>query len=255
MLNYETFGEDKTKKPIIIAHGLFGSLKNWRAIAKALADNGRFAVTVDLRNHGCSFWSEDQSYKQMASDLKELVNVFGGSADIIGHSMGGKVGMSLALMSPKHITKLIVVDISPVKYSHNQLKPLEAMAGLNLVEIKFRKDAEEQLRKNIPELGERLFLVQNLNFRDKENIKWDINLEAIRNNLPNLMDFPHFKKPTYLSTLFIKGSLSNYITEEHTQKTHQLFPNYKLTTVEGAGHWIHVEKREEFINVILKFLC
>ena len=254
MLNYETYGINKTEKPILIVHGLFGSHKNWRTIAKALVADGRFVITADMRNHGHSFWSDEQSYQQMATDLIELIDIHGGSVDIIGHSMGGKVAMTLALMSSEHVSKLIVVDISPVRYYHSQLKHLEAMAGLNLKKIKSRKDAENQLSEFIPDLNERLFLIQNLNFSDINTIKWNINLGAIRRNLPQLMNFPDFKEASNHSTLFIKGSLSNYILEKHSSIIQKFFPNYQLVTVEGAGHWLQVDKKEDFVDLIISFL-
>ena len=255
MLNYETFGLNHKHKPIMIVHGLFGSGKNWRTISKALANHGRFVIVVDMRNHGASFWSDDHSYELMAADLIQVADIFGGCVDIIGHSMGGKAAMSLTLMSSEYVSKLIVVDISPVRYLHTQLKNLQAMAELDLKGIKSRKDAENKLGKAISNLSERQFLLQNLNFKDVSNLKWNINLESLKQNLSNIMDFPDFNQFNSQPTLFIKGALSHYILEEHLAVIETFFPNYELITVQGAGHWVHVEKKEEFIDSILRFLC
>ena len=135
MLNYELYGEHNRFGTLLIAHGLLGSLKNWRTIAKYFSSKGRKVVIVDMRNHGFSFWSDNHSYEQLGEDLKLVIKNFDDHADVIGHSMGGKAAMTLALRSPQNIRKLIVVDISPVNYSHERLEYISVMQSINMKNV------------------------------------------------------------------------------------------------------------------------
>ena len=137
LLNFEVFGENNSQEVVLIAHGLFGSLKNWRSIAKYLAESGRQVITVDMRNHGLSFWDDSHRYEEMAADLKDVISLFGKTADIVGHSMGGKAAMTLALLHSDRVKRLVVIDIAPFKYTHSQLNYIEVMESINLNSIVF----------------------------------------------------------------------------------------------------------------------
>ena len=254
LLNFEIFG-DKNEKIVVIAHGLFGSLKNWRSVAKYLAELGFKVVNVDLRNHGNSFWDGSQSYEDMAADLSQVINKFGNAVDMVGHSMGGKAAMVLALLYPNLVKRLIVIDIAPVKYDHNQLRYIKAMKSINLNLLRTRKELLEQLAGDVPDLSLRAFLSQSVDFSDRSNLKWRLNLESLEKNLSSIMDFPRIELTNLIPTLVIRGDLSNYVLDDQFPVYKKYFPNYKIFTIENAGHWLHSERRSIFETQLSKFLC
>ena len=133
ILNFEHFGDSRgNRRPLVIAHGLFGSCKNWRTISRNLSLRGVDVIAVDMRNHGQSFWDNDHSYIDLANDLKNVIDQFGGIADVIGHSMGGKAAMTLSLNYPQSVGNLVVIDIAPITYTHDQSANIEIMERLNL---------------------------------------------------------------------------------------------------------------------------
>ena len=139
MLDYPGPGE----VPLLIAHGLFGSARNWNVIAKRLSDERR-VVAVDMRNHGDSPWSDDHSYPALADDLAEVIDALGGRADVLGHSMGGKAAMTLAAQSPGRVRRLLVADIAPVDYAHSQAPVVEALQAVDLAQVARRSDADRR---------------------------------------------------------------------------------------------------------------
>ena len=167
--------------PLVIAHGLFGSARNWNVIAKRLSQS-RPVIAVDMRNHGASPWFNTQSYADMATDLAEVIN---GQADILGHSMGGKAAMMLALQHPEKVRKLIVADIAPVTYQHSQMGPIDAMRGVDLSDVKTRSDVGAQLSGL--EAGVDTFLLQSLDLKEK---KWKLNLDVLADQMPEIIGFP-----------------------------------------------------------------
>ena len=164
-----------TARPFLIAHGLFGSARNWNVIAKRLSD-ARQVLTVDMRNHGDSPRATQHGYPDMAEDLAEVIAAHGGRADVLGHSMGGKAAMMLALMRPDVVNKLVVADIAPVGYGHSQAHLIAAMRAVDLSQVETRRDADAQLRDAIPEEGVRAFLLQSLDIKAKE---WRLNLRIL----------------------------------------------------------------------------
>lgn len=242
--------------PLFIAHGLFGSGRNWTSFAKA-ASAARRAVTVDLRNHGDSPWDELMDYPAMASDLLALVDAEAdGAATVLGHSMGGKVAMAAALSRPDAVRAMIVVDIAPVVYAQSHAGYIEALQAIDLDAVTRRSEADAALAKAIPEPDLRQFLLQNLDFRDGRP-RWKLNLAAILSNIDALMDFPfEADKSQYEGpALFIAGGNSDYLKPDHRAAIRGYFPNAQIEVIDGAGHWVHAEKPAEFASLVTEFLA
>lgn len=237
-----------TDRPkLLIAHGLFGSGRNWGVIAKRLSDS-REVFAVDMRNHGVSPWFNTQSYTDMASDLAEVIEHIGGPVDLLGHSMGGKASMVLALENPSLIRRLVVADIAPVGYAHTQMGPIEAMRGVDLSAIERRSDAAVLL-----EVEEELkpFLLQSLDVKEK---KWRLNLDVLADEMYKIIGFPEVRGVFDNPALFLTGATSEYVTHEHRPKIKSLFSNAKFAKIPGAGHWLHAEKPREFEAAVRVFL-
>ncbi len=251
-LNYTVLGQGR---PIIILHGLFGSARNWQGIARTLATSYR-VITPDLRNHGQSPHAEDMSYLEMADDVVAIVDQLQcNDTIIVGHSMGGKVAMTAALMNPALFSALVVVDIAPVNYNHDFKPLINAMHSLNLQSLKNRAQAASALAKVINDIGITQLLLQNL-IRTGDAFQWRINLAGIMANLDLIRQFPDMiKNRTYsLPALFIGGAESDYLCKHPHAEILQYFPVAEITTIEGSGHWPHVEKPDAFLKVIKKFI-
>ena len=254
-LNYQQYSENGA--PVLVLHGLFGSLSNWGWHCKQLAQ--QYAVYgVDLRNHGDSPHSDQLDYQVMAEDVRQLIVRLGlESCCIVGHSMGGKVAMQLALSFPDLIEKLVIVDIAPVSYPEDadgHMNVLAAMDAVKLGEIKSRTQAEVTIEDYIPQEVTRKFLLTNL-VRNKEgSFEWRLDKDSIRKNYANLraelIATMSFLKPV----LFIKGSLSPYIKPEHEAQIKELFPAASVKLLMDAGHWLHAEKPQALQKILLKFL-
>ena len=255
MLSFTHFSNQKYNEYLIIAHGLFGSKKNWTNTAKFLSENLNLEIiVVDLRNHGSSFWSESHDYSSMARDLIELSKNFSKKVTILGHSMGGKAAMYACLSNPEIFDKLIVVDISPVNYSSSEfVNYIEILQSLDLTKIQSRKDADLELESKIVDKNIRSFLLQNLFRDDNNNYNWKINLMALKKNIHHLMSFPTIQNRYKGKTLFIKGENSNYIYESHLPTIKKYFPNSNLKRITNSGHWPHVEKPDLFRKEIKIF--
>ena len=237
--------------PLLIAHGLFGSARNWGVISRRLGESRR-VLSVDMRNHAGSPRFDSQSYADMAGDLAEVIGTYGGPVDLLGHSMGGKAAMVLALADPVKIRRLIVADIAPVVYGHTQSHLIQAMRGVDLGQVTSRKDAEAQLVDAIPEAEVRAFLLQNLDLRDGP--RWLLNLDVLDRDMPQIVGFPEvagvFDKPA----LFLTGANSNYVLPEHHARIRSLFPQASFQSIEGAGHWLHAERPREVEAAVQAFL-
>jgi len=224
--------------PLLIAHGLFGSARNWGAIAKRLSSD--FTVTtVDMRNHGESPHTTTHGYEDMAADLAAL----DGRNLVIGHSMGGKAAMMLALLHPELVDRLIVADIAPVIYTHTQTPLIDAMRAVDLSQVTTRSDADAQLTGTVPDSPVRAFLLQSLDVKARA---WRLNLDVLAAEMDRIIGFPpvsgRFKGPT----LFLSGADSDYVQPEHRPRIRELFPNARFAKIPGAGHWLHAEKPKEF---------
>ena len=242
-------------EPLLILHGLFGSGTNWRTLARTFAEH--FEVwLLDARNHGRSAHADAMSYPAMAADVFELMDANGfSSAHLIGHSMGGKTAMWAALTQPERVRSLTVADISPVAYARELGPELEAMRGLELTGITRRAQAEAALAVEVANPGVRAFLLQNLQI-DASGARWRINLDAIARAQNTLVGFPETSGTSSYTgpTLFVCGSESNYVQDSHWPAICALFPAAKLTTLAGAGHWLHAEQPGPFASAVRQHL-
>lgn len=250
MLTSISHGTATNLPPVIIAHGLYGSARNWGVIAKRLSDT-RQIIAVDMRNHGNSPWTAVHDYPSMADDLAEVIGENGGLADIIGHSMGGKASMVLALQHPQLVRKLTVADIAPVPYSHSQIQFIKAMQSVDLSQIERRSDVETLLAEQGVEKALQSFFTQSLDIPGK---KWRLNLELLGAEMPKIMSFPDLSSQWDGPTLFLSGSASDYVLPEYREAIRGYFPKAKFAKIPGAGHWLHAEKPREFEAATRAFL-
>ena len=241
MLNYMTFGDEKSP-PVMIVHGLYGSGRNWGVIAKRLSDQF-FVITVDLRNHGDSPWLDTHNYHVMADDLVEVINSLNIKPNVIGHSMGGKAAMVLALKRPNLVRNLIIADIAPVKYEHNQSQFIEAMQKVDLSKVEKRSDATLALSKFVEDKSLQNFFTQSLDMKAK---RWKLNLKVLRSEMSEILSFPKIESEFSGHSLFLKGENSDYIKPEHRKLIKSLFTKARFATFKEAGHWLHAEKPREF---------
>jgi esterase len=248
-LHYREMGEGQ---PMVILHGLFGFSDNWQTHAKKLAEYYR-VILVDLRNHGHSDWTEDFSYSLMAEDVKELCDDLRLSKIILlGHSMGGKVAMHFAQHYEDLLEKLIVVDIGVKAYPMHHQHILAGLHALDLENMKARSEAEAVLKKHIDSDGVRQFLLKNLYWKEKGQLAFRMNLTVLEREMPEILSaLP--QKEVMTPTLFIRGELSNYILDEDISELEDLFPDSYVVTISGAGHWVHAEDPERFLESVLGF--
>jgi esterase len=250
-LAYEELGQDNPV-PLIILHGFFASSRNWRKIAERLS-SAYHVYVLNMRNHGLSLHHPIMDYPAMTADVLRFMDEHQlATAHILGHSMGGKIAMWLALNHPERLDKLIVVDIAPKSYTHNFDKTIHALIDLPLATIQHRKQAEQMLAKDIPELDYRQFLLQNLVLEDG-SYHWRIDLAIFLLMAPNIVAFPEIQgtSPYSGQTLFVAGANSSYLTQKDTL---HLFPKALFKTIADAGHWLHAQQPEIFTEVVEKFL-
>ncbi len=250
MLKMTTYGKERTGTPLVIAHGLFGSGRNWRAIARQLARE-RPVITPDLRNHGESFWARPHGYPEMAEDLARLIEALGGRADLLGHSMGGKAAMALALRHPERVRRLLVADIAPVAYAHSQRDLIEAMRGLDPARISSRAEAEAALAERIEAPQLRAFVLQSLDLGRK---RWRLNLDALAGDMERITGWPALPGRFDGASLFLSGAESDYVRPEHRAPIRAQFTKARFAKIPGAGHWLHAENPRAFIAATRAFL-
>jgi esterase len=241
-------------KPIIILHGLFGSSDNWMSIGRELAESHEVWL-VDQRNHGASPHTDAFNYQLLAADLKGFIEEHQIENPIIlGHSMGGKTAMFFAVENPQLFDRLIVADIAPKAYRVHHDSILEGLCSLDLKQIASRQEADEQLAKYVDEAGVRAFLLKNL-ARDKDNgFVWKINLPVLNDKIEEIVRGLEANAVSDKPTLFIRGANSNYIKDSDHIAIMNFFPNAEIKTIAGAGHWLHAEKPEEFLQIVKDFI-
>jgi len=249
MLRILTEGDDTARPPILVAHGLFGSARNWGVIVKRLSADRR-VIAVDMRNHGESPWVDSHGYPDLAADLAEVIAAHGGRADVLGHSMGGKAAMALALLRPARVRRLVVADIAPVAYGHTQQHLIDAMRAIDLAQIETRGDADRQLAAHVAEAGVRAFLLQSLDVKAR---RWRLNLDTLERFMPEILGWPQISGRFDGPTLFLSGAASDYVTPEHRPGIKALFPAAKFAKIPGAGHWLHADRPREFEAAIRAF--
>ena len=249
-LNYKTFGEGQ---PLIILHGLFGSLDNWVTLGKKFAENFK-VVLVDQRNHGQSFHDPVFTYDAMAEDLCQLTGALNiSSAHIIGHSMGGKTAMEFAVKYPEKVDKLIVADIGPKFYPVHHTQIIKAFYSVPVDSIKSRKEADEIIGKLVSDFGTRQFLLKNLS-RTSDGFKWKMNLDTISSRIEEVGKALNQNAIFNKETLFLRGGNSDYVLNDDFNLIHSIFPKSKVETIEEAGHWLHAEKPLDFYQSVIQFL-
>ncbi|MCO8146594.1 alpha/beta fold hydrolase [Rhodovulum tesquicola] len=253
MLATRIHGQPGATPPLLIAHGLFGSARNWGVIAKRLSDS-RQVIAVDMRNHGDSPWASGHRYADLAADLAEVIAAHGGRADMLGHSMGGKAAMVLALTRPALVNRLVVADIAPVAYGHSQNHLIAAMRGLELAGLTHRGNADAALSARIADPGVRAFLLQSLDLKARPPV-WRLNLDVLEAEMDRITGWPEeiagrFDGPA----LFLSGATSDYVRPEHRDRIKALFPAARFARIPGAGHWLHAEKPREFEAAVRAFL-
>ena len=250
-LMHYTFGEGPT---VIILHGLFGFSDNWQTIAKTMAADFH-VVLLDLRNHGRSPHDAAFDYDCMTADVIEFMNDKGISqASVVGHSLGGKVAMQLAVTEPLRINHLVVVDIAPKAYPVHHGPIIEALRSVPVNTLQSRNEADAIMAKKIPEFGVRQFLLKNL-YRDEQmKLAWRMNLGAIEHHIEEvgraLDEDTFYQGPV----LFIRGRRSDYISDTDEADILHHFPQARITTVENAGHWVHADQPEVVLSLLKEFL-
>lgn len=255
MLNFEEFpcpDPDRGARRLIIAHGLYGSARNWRAIAKALSK--RVTVqAVDMRNHGQSLRSDEMDYHAMAADLAEVIG--DRPATVLGHSMGGKAAMVLALTVPEAVEALLIGDIAPVPYDHGaeNIRYADDMLSLDLDGLGSRGAADEALAARIEDRALRAFFLQSLAF-EETGAEWRLNLPAIRAALPAIHSFPEVEGRYDGPVLALRGANSDYVSEAGRAAFDRFFPQARHMSLKDAGHWLHAERPKAFIATVEAFL-
>ncbi|MCC2546100.1 alpha/beta fold hydrolase [Hymenobacter sp. BT175] len=251
------FRESGQGRPLVILHGLFGTLDNWQTLARRWAELYR-VISVDLRNHGRSQHTPEHSYELMSEDVRELLTErqLGPDATVLGHSMGGKVAMRLALDHPETLARLVVLDIAP---GFSDMRHQDAiLAGLNAVDftsLQNRQEADEALARYIPQPSVRQFLLKNLYRREDNSFAWRQNLAALTANMPAIGAEIDAAQPFLKPALFLRGGKSDYIgPEDKLYSIPTLFPNSVVETIPDVGHWLHAEAPDTVFDLVNRFI-
>lgn len=258
MLTFIAHGSDTALPPLLIVPGLFGSGRNWGVIAKHLSATRR-VLALDMRNHGDSFWSDAHDYPAMAEDLAAVIEAEGRACDLLGHSMGGKAVMMLALTHPGLVERIVVADMAPVRYRHGAAHGglIAAMKALKIDDLTSRSEADRRLSETVPDAGTRAFLLQSLELREGP-VRWKFNLDALQANLETILDWPEplpqGAHPFPGPALFLYGGASDYMRPEYQPAVRALFPQARFEAIAGAGHWLHAEKPRLVETAVAAFL-
>lgn len=244
--------------PLVIAHGLYGSGRNWNVIARRLADR-RDVFAVDMRNHGESPRFPTHSYPELAADLAEVIKDIGAKVDLLGHSMGGKAAMQLALTEGDFggglLRKLVVADIAPQAYNHDQSHHAQAMMVMDLHALTTRADADHRLEAaGVEDPALRAFFLQSLAIKAEDGPRWRLNLPVLAAEMSKIVGWPETQGQFAGPTLFLTGAESHYVRPEHRAKIMALFPHARFAKLPAAGHWLHADKPRAFEETLRVFL-
>ncbi|MFP4066753.1 MAG: alpha/beta fold hydrolase [Spirochaetaceae bacterium] len=257
MLHYQELGNQELGSgvPLVVLHGLFGSGDNWRSSARVFSRKAR-VVLVDMPNHGMSPHTDDMRYPSMAESVRGLIEELGlGGSFVLGHSMGGKAAMALALRHPEIVRGLVVVDIAPRDYPPGHLEIIAGMQEVATVSPSSRAEADRILARRVPNSAIRAFLLKSLVRGGDGGYRWALNIDAIASCYEHLTSWPslqgHYEGPA----LFIAGGRSSYVGPEDTPEIERLFPRARLESIDNAGHWLHVEQQQVFTELVLDFLA
>ncbi|MGD7787945.1 alpha/beta fold hydrolase [Propionibacteriaceae bacterium Y1700] len=247
-----TLTQGDTGPRLVFLHGLFGQGRNWTTIGKRFADDHR-VIMVDLPNHGRSPWTDDVSFGAMAEHVAATLGEE--PAVVVGHSLGGKVAMRLALDHPDLVQRLVVVDIAPVSYAGlSQFgQYVQAMRGIDLDHLDSRGAADEQMAQSVPKDSVRGFLLQNLR-REGQGWRWQMNLSVLGDQLDRVADWEPVDTRYEGDTLWVAGADSDYVGAEDGAVMRELFPATRMVRVKGASHWVHADQPDIFTGVLRHFL-
>jgi pimeloyl-ACP methyl ester carboxylesterase len=238
--------------PVVLLHGLFGSARNFGTVQRALSPLFR-VIAMDARNHGASPHGAGMRYATLAEDVLETLDALGvARAAVIGHSMGGKTAMTAAIMAPERVGRLLVADIAPVPYRHENESVADAMRAMPLRAGLTRAAAEAALADAVPSQAVRTFLIQNLQFGPQP--RWRIGLDEIAAAIPDLEGWETPAGSYAGPCLFVSGARSDYVLPEHRPLIRALFPTARFVSVKNAGHWLHADNPAGFLSVVEAFL-
>ncbi len=243
-----------TGPPLMIVHGLFGHGENWRSPARKLGERFR-VILPDLRNHGDSPWSATMSITEMAQDLFDTADALGlGPVRLLGHSLGGKVAMAAALRDPERVEALVVADMAPRSYQPSHQEILRGMQAVAERGVGSRREADELLSEHVPHQLVRGFLLKSLRQDRDGRYRWKINLQAIQSEYRDLLGWPLGDREYGRAVLFLGGKESDYLVRERDQEAIRIqFPNASIETISKAGHWLHVEQPQAFLERLNAF--
>jgi len=250
-LHFRTMGAGA---PLIVLHGLLGSLDNWQPLGRRFAEHFK-VFAVDLRNHGQSPHSDDVSYEAMAADLDEFMRTHGLTrAHLLGHSMGGKVAMRFALRHPDRVERLVVVDISPRAYPPRHARTLAALLALDLHTFQRREELDAELAKSVDDAEVRQFLLKNAGRDAQGGFRWKANLRGLWESYERLTAAVTSQTPCDRPALFVRGEKSDFVPAADNDLIRQLFPQAEFCAIAGAGHWVQADQPEVFYASALEFL-
>ena len=250
-LNYKKLGD--SGEPLIILHGLMGSLDNWQTMARQLADHMQVYI-VDQRNHGRSPHTDTHSYQDMVDDLEEFMQQRGlEKAHLLGHSMGGKVVMKFALQHPEKVISLVIADMGMRGYKPHHDQVFDALFRIDLDSIERRSDAEEQMEPLMPDYGMRQFLLKSLDRSKEGKYEWKFNLDVLFNEYHYIVEPVGEEGVLDVPVLAIRGGNSGYVNDDDIANYKEHFPQVKVVTIDGAGHWLHAEAPKKFLEALRSF--
>lgn len=254
-LHYKTHIHAADAPWLILIHGLFGSADNLAVIRRHFESTHNI-ISVDLPNHGLSPWVDSFNFNDSVTGLIAILDSHGiKKTAVLGHSLGGKVAMQLALAHGERVSHLLVADIAPVAYEHRHQSVFDGLNAVELSTITGRKDAELAMAAHIQEAGVRQFLLKSLYQNDQKQWLWRFNVRGLIESYPHIIDWPQTNQQFNGITYFIKGGQSDYITAQHREAIAQYFPNAKAHIIEGTGHWLHAEKPTAFNAIVSKILA
>lgn len=240
--------------PLLFLHGLFGSSVNWGRIVRHF-EKRYHCIVPDLRNHGRSPHDADVSYHALVEDVGELMRELSlESVHLVGHSMGGKAAMVMALLQPRRVNSLVVVDIAPVNYAHSFSGIVGALGRINLHTLVRREEADAQLSTSLADAAVRAYLLQNL-VKSGGRWRWRVGLENLAAGAAEVINFPQMQGQGFAGdTLFLYGARSGYVDDRGREAARRLFPRAAFVEVEDAGHWLYAEQPQQFIRHVERFL-
>jgi pimeloyl-ACP methyl ester carboxylesterase len=251
-LHYQRTGEGY---PLLILHGLFGTLTNWQTAARGLAPL-RSVYTLDLRNHGRSPHSDDAGYAAMAGDIFEFLDRHRlPQADLLGHSLGGKVAMVAALRDPSRISALVVADMTPRATPPRHDDVFGALDAFDPATVSSRAEADAAMAPLLPDPGVRQFLLTNLQRGEDGRYRWRMNLPVLRRSYAAHLEGVDSPRPYPGPALFVAGARSSYVTAGDHDAIHRLFPAARILTLPDSGHWVHVDQPALFLRAVQEFLA